>query len=331
MDSSAFFAATRLAGRKEPLPAVYGKLHGILRGLMPAENFFVALCAPHDMMRFPYYADQIQPENPLRIYKREGMTEHVLEAGETVWVRRDPSVLERVSFVGPPPADWIGVLLRDRAGAVIGVMAVQTYEPGERYTEEQASFVEYAAIQLSMAIQFHWNDRDRAIARIAALVDESVDVREIYAGIHAIAVELIPAAARNFIIARVDRKAGMFQTVYWLDEKDDFNKIQWPLSRGFSGYILAHTRESFVYDKATMAIPREVNPIGTPPYRWLGAPLFGAEGISGVVIIQSYDEGTSITREDEETLNCLCPHIAAAIERTEFFEKTRLDVLSRRP
>jgi GAF domain-containing protein len=217
------------------------------------------------------------------------------------------------------PEDWLGVPLVGRDGSTFGVLAVQTYEAGERYRDEDECFVQFTAAALSVAIQLARQDGEIAVRRIAALMDETVDLDDLYPGIHQILQSVIPAARRNLIFARVDADAGVFRPVYWVDEKDDYDTIFWPLDRGFSGYICGISGKSFIFEKDRTQVPPEVKPIGATPTYWLGSPLYNRDRIIGVVVIQSYDPGEIITREDEYVLNSICPYIAAAISHTELF------------
>lgn len=59
----------------------------------------------------------------------------------------------------------------------------------------------------------------------------------------------------------------------------------------------------------------EVELIGPDSPIWLGAPLKTAHGTIGVVVVQSYIDGTLYAKRDLEMLNFVSEHIAMAIER----------------
>jgi hypothetical protein len=308
-----------LIGTRRPLPVLYRAFQEVLLRRMPAKNMYIALLDDPEHLRFPFYADEIEPENEYATYEKGGMTAYVMDTGRTAWVGRQPDLLERVEFIGPRPVDWIGVPMRDRSGAVFGVLTVQTYREEEKYTEDNLAFLEFTAVQAALAIQMQHLDRDIAIARIAALMDETTDLDELYPRLHAIVASLIPSAERSFVIARIDDAAGRFRPVYWRDDKDDWGAVDWPLDRGMSGYICQVSRKAFIYEEGRTPPPPELKRIGAPPLFWLGAPLYSGARIIGVVFTQTYEPDKPITREDEATLVAICPHIAQAIGRTEFF------------
>ena len=319
-DEGDYIEVARLVAEKRPLPVMYRGLHEVLKRRMPAANMFIALLEGPDGIRFPYYVDQIEPEDQLRVYAKAGLTAHVLDSGSLIWVGRDPGILDRIEYIGPRPSDWIGIPLVDRSGSAFGALTVQTYEAGEAYDEDDLRFLEFSAAELALAVQLQRLDRDIAIERIAALVDETTELDELYPRLHAIVASLIPVAERSFVIARIDEDAGRFRPVYWRDERDDWGSVDWPLDRGMSGYICRVTGESFIYEEGRTPLPPDFTKIGANPRFWLGAPLRNGDRIVGVVFTQSYEADIPITRDDEATLVSICPHLAQAIGRLEFFE-----------
>ena len=317
-----YLKVLRSVNSRASLPVVYASCHEALAARMPAADMYISL-VEGDKLRFPYYVDRINAESTLTILPREGWTAYVLDRAERYWMSVDPPPPDGVAPIGTVPSDWLGVPLVDRGGAPIGVLAVQTYEPGASYGDDDVAFVEFVAGAVSLAVQLATQDRELAIRRIAALVDDALDLRDLYAGIHEIMKSVLPASRRNIVIAKVDEDAGMFRPVYWRDEKDDFDALPWTLDSGFCGYIYGHLKSSFVFEAGKVPIPPEVRPIGYPPKYWLGAPLLGRDRIIGVVIIQSYDQDEAITKEDQYTLDGIYPYIAEAIGATELFQRSR--------
>lgn len=315
-----YLEISRLIAEKKPLPAVYRGIQAVLRKRMAAGSMFVALLEGPDRVRFPYYVDEIEPHDQYRVYPKGGITARVLDSGKPIWIGRDPDALERIEYGGPRPVDWIGIPLSDRAGSVFGTMTVQTYEEGKAYDEDDFRFLEFSAAQLALAIQLQRLDREIAIERIAALIDETTDLEGLYPRLHAIVASLIPTAERSFVIARIDEEAGLFRPVFWRDDHDDWSSVNWPLDHGMSGYICRVTGASFIYEEGRTPLPPEIVPVGAAPRFWLGAPLYSGGRIIGVVFTQTYTDDRPITRDDEATLVSICPHISQAIGSTEFFE-----------
>lgn len=138
------------------LDDLYASLHKALMGLMPAENFFIALYDPRaDILSFPYYLDQYdncpEPGKPGR-----GLTEFVLRTGKTLLA--NPEVFNllveenEVESVGTPCVDWLGVpLVIDNE--VIGVMVTQSYTEGVRFKKRDEQMLTFVSTQVAMAIE----------------------------------------------------------------------------------------------------------------------------------------------------------------------------------
>ncbi len=167
---SALFRVAQAALVAADLDALYPALHGIVNGLMPAANFFIALYdASSDSLSFPYWVDQYDPPpSPRRA--RNGLTEYVIRTGRPL--RDRPASIDalrhrgEVEAFGTESVDWIGVPLIV-GGATIGVLAVQTYDPGVSYTERDQEILEFVSHQVAMVIE-----RKRGEAALRATASE---------------------------------------------------------------------------------------------------------------------------------------------------------------
>jgi len=303
-----------------PLVGLYSGLQAILASRMPARNMFIALIEPPHNLRFPWFADEKIPESPLALYPYEGLTAFLMDRGRRLWKAEEPDFLELTTYVGVAPADWLGIPFRDRRGEVTGAIVVQTYDEGAGYSEEDAEFLEFASLQVSLAVQLHAQDSELAVRRIEELVEQTTELEHLYPGIHAIIAKLIPAARRSFMIARVDPKAGLFRLVYCRDEWEPGRVEPWNLGAGLSGFVYSTSPGFYIYEDGATPLPEGVSAIGDRPAAfWLGAPIRIEGEVTGVVIIQTYDRSEPITREDGLSLQSICPHIGQAIARTELF------------
>lgn len=317
--TEACYAVSKLINSTLSLPLVFKEINTILKKILPAENMFVSVLENSDQLRFPFYVDQIEAEDPLKVYKKEGFTSYILDTGKTLWTKRDHETLEKISCIGPTAVDWIGCPLKDKAGKTFGVFAVQSYDIQKTYTEPEREFLEFIADLVSLVIQSRNNERELAIHKISALVDEITDIEELYPKIHDILKPVIPAALKSMIIVLADEEKGVFIPVYWQDEKDDYTDFVWQLENGFCGYIYNFSRESFIYQKGLSILPPEViNTVGSPPVFWLGVPLFIGTKVIGILYTQTYSDMEIITKEDQAALKAIAPHIALAINRARF-------------
>jgi PAS domain S-box-containing protein len=164
---SAAFLISEAAIVTKNLQDLFRAIHEIIRGLMPARNFYVALRDPvSDTISYPYHEDEHDtvpaPHRPGR-----GLTELVLRTGERVLVtpeRPGPEADGSVDLVGARSLDWLGVPLKvgDRT---IGMLAVQSYSREVRYGEHEAHILQFVATQAAMAIGRKRVEDERRVER----------------------------------------------------------------------------------------------------------------------------------------------------------------------
>jgi diguanylate cyclase (GGDEF)-like protein len=107
------------------------------------------------MISWPYHVDELDPHPEPRKFKN-GWTEYVIRTGQPMLL--SPSNIakleeeEGVKTVGTDSIDWLGVPLKveDR---VIGMVAVQTYTEGVRYTDVEKGILVFVSNQIAMAIE----------------------------------------------------------------------------------------------------------------------------------------------------------------------------------
>jgi PAS domain S-box-containing protein len=154
---SAVYKISEIANTSESLGGLFRAIHGVICGLMPARNFYIALY--DDLGRnltFPYYVDEADepPVGPQPFGR--GLTEYIIASGEPLLA--DPArflELERagkVELVGAPSIDWLGVPLKVQDKA-IGAMVVQSYTEGVRYRPEDMDILIFVSTQAALAIE----------------------------------------------------------------------------------------------------------------------------------------------------------------------------------
>ncbi len=153
---NAVYKISNAANSAENLQELFHAIHEVITELMPAkDNFYIAL---HDekkgMLSFPYFVDEFEePPGPEKLGK--GLTEYVLRTGKPLLA--SPEVFAElvkqgeVVSIGPPSVDWLGVPLKDK-GKIIGVLVVQSYTEGLRYSEEEKAVLTFISEQVALEI-----------------------------------------------------------------------------------------------------------------------------------------------------------------------------------
>lgn len=140
----------------DDLPALLGKVHRIIGGLMPARNFYVAvLNADRSLLSFPYFVDETMA-HPVPRTPRNGVTEFVIDTGEPLLATDDEVVARlkaRGDYIpgGNPCAQWMGAPLMFE-GRGIGAIVVQDYHNPAAYTDEDKRLLLFVAEQTAAAV-----------------------------------------------------------------------------------------------------------------------------------------------------------------------------------
>lgn len=170
----ATYRIARAVLETQSLRELFVEIHGIVDGLMPARNFYVALYDEKtDEVAFPYFVDEFEPPPPAGPPGR-GLTEYVLRTGEPLLATPEifGALVEagEVLPTGPEAIDWLGVPLRARDRS-IGVLAVQSYASPVRYRHEDKEILLFVSAQIALAIE-----RRRAESDLRRLTDHMLDV-----------------------------------------------------------------------------------------------------------------------------------------------------------
>ncbi len=155
-NQSALAKISEIAGTVNKLSDLFTGVHDAISDLMPANNFYISLHdLEKDLLVFPYFVDEFDPPPPPQRLQR-GLTEYVLRSGKPLLVtpeKFDQLVAEKeVENLGAPSIDWLGVPLKIQ-DHTIGIMAVQSYTEGVRFSANDLSFLSFVAPHVAMAIE----------------------------------------------------------------------------------------------------------------------------------------------------------------------------------
>ncbi|MGA2382049.1 MAG: PAS domain-containing protein [Gemmatimonadales bacterium] len=153
---TATFRISEAAHTSRTLQELFEAIHRIVGELMPARNFYIALQHPATgIVSFPYFVDEFDA-TPAPKPPGKGLTEYVLRTGKALLATPDVALeLERrgeVELIGTPSVDWLGVPL-NAVGRTIGILVLQTYTEGVRYSETDRGMLEFVSTQVAMAIE----------------------------------------------------------------------------------------------------------------------------------------------------------------------------------
>src|SRR2546421_10136779 len=86
---SAVYRISEAANSAKDLPELYGQIHKVVGGLMPATNFYIALYGDQaEALEFPYFVDE-EESAPSRQPLGRGLTEYGLRIGRPLLASRE--------------------------------------------------------------------------------------------------------------------------------------------------------------------------------------------------------------------------------------------------
>jgi PAS domain S-box-containing protein len=181
------FRISEASAASSSLDELFHSIHLIIAELMPVKNFYIALFDPNGQtISFPYFVDEFDAA-PARKKPGKGLTEYVLRTGEPLLASPDVfDELERrgeVESIGTPSIDWLGVPLKIE-GEVRGVLVVQSYSGGVRYSEADKAVLKFVSDQVAQAIgrkqvESALQDRERFLAGIFDSIQDGLSVLDL--------------------------------------------------------------------------------------------------------------------------------------------------------
>jgi two-component system cell cycle sensor histidine kinase/response regulator CckA len=132
------------------------QIHGALKKVVYAENFFVALHDPQtEMFHFPFFVDQFDPPPPPQKVARTCMA-YIFRTGKSCLIPQlefDRLAAEgEMELVGSASPAWLGVPLKT-PNATIGVLVVQHYQNESAYDQRDLEFLDSAGAHIALAIE----------------------------------------------------------------------------------------------------------------------------------------------------------------------------------
>ncbi|HUU36846.1 MAG TPA: PAS domain S-box protein, partial [Candidatus Desulfaltia sp.] len=161
--NESIFKISEAANSARNLQELFHSIHEVISGLMPVSNFYIALYDPdHEILSFPYFVDEFDsPPAPKKLGR--GLTEYVLRTGIPLLASPEvfAELIQRgeVESIGAPSIDWLGVPLNIDS-RTIGVLVVQTYTEGLRYSEEDKNILKFVCDQIAMVIHRKKTEED---------------------------------------------------------------------------------------------------------------------------------------------------------------------------
>lgn len=158
------------------------------------------------------------------------------------------------------------------------------------------------------------------IYNIANATDKAQDLNEFIAIVKDELSKVIDT--KNFYVAFYEKETDTFSLPFIEDEKDKFTSF--PAGKTLTGYVKKTKKSLFATKDIIKELERlgEIDLIGTESEIWLGIPLLIKGEITGVLVVQSYEDKYVYKVSDINMLEIVSHQISASIER----KKAELDL-----
>ncbi len=337
-DQSALFRIAALANEADDMRTFYEGVHEILRGLLYAENMYVALYdEERQLISFPYYVDQVDVDVPdarqwdrLGTGQASGVTGFILRTGRLLhnssadWRTLVDS--GEVSDLGADASDYLGVPLKTN-GRTIGVLAVQNYTPGSVYDEADEQLLAFVADHIAAALARTRTNADlrQRNAALAIVNDVGQGLAE---QLDLTAVTELVGERLHGTFPDIDLFVALFHAntnqISFPYEFADGERIHTePISaeRGLTATVIK-TRAPLLLRNTDELEAAGALSIGIKNrHSWLGVPVFGGSDVIGVLGMES-TQPYAFDEDDVRLLSTLAASTGAALRNARLFDET---------
>ncbi|MCF8304758.1 MAG: PAS domain S-box protein [Bacteroidales bacterium] len=156
---------------------------------------------------------------------------------------------------------------------------------------------------------------------IANAMNASKNTTELYEAIYTEVKNAVNT--RNFLIALYDYNTDEITLPFQKDERDRFESF--PAGKTLSAKVLHSNRSMFLRDKEIRKLEEtgEIERHGSPAKVWMGVPLRLEGQVTGIIVIQDYENQYAFDESDLELMEFISTQVALSIKKKEDEEKIR--------
>ncbi|OQY30522.1 MAG: hypothetical protein B6I38_07340, partial [Anaerolineaceae bacterium 4572_5.1] len=349
------YRISQAANRSGAPEDLYPAIHEIIREVMPADNFYIALHNPAaDRLHMVYIDDEIDP-TPVAV-TRNGSTEYVYKTGKTLLcTAAQLEALQQSGEIilgGPSAALWLGVPLIAE-GRTIGVMAVQHYHDAEAYGEADVHMLEVISTSVANTIIGQLAQAETQIyAQINALLyqagqqlSESLDLKTLYRNLYNLIAEWMDCD--TFIVSAYDPEEGMIHCDFIIhdDKEEDAGSLPpiplEPEGKGNQSLVIrsgesiliddlvARTQNAntayFIDEKGEIGDYADIPKDAQKTQSLIAVPLKLSGQVIGVVQVMSYQRGV-YSQDHLSFLEALSAQISLSTNNARLFQQAQEEI-----
>jgi diguanylate cyclase (GGDEF)-like protein/PAS domain S-box-containing protein len=306
----ALYHISEAAHTSDDLAELYRLVHGIIAGLLPAENFFIALYdEKKDEVTFPYFVDEYDEQPAPMSLDSEALCTEVIRTGSSLLLTAERTDVREA--MGAQSLNWLGVPLKNPQ-QTIGALVVQTYTGDIQYNEADKELLQFVSTQLGSAI-----------------LRQQLHARLLYAAGHDVLTGLANRALfldrLQGMMARVRREHARFALLY--SDLDNFKDVNDTYGHGVGDQLLQEVArrlrgciresdtiarfggdefvvllDSIVQPNHALHVARKVNAALTVPFDLNGQQLHIRPSIGVAVYPENGESDTELLRFADEAM-----------------------------
>jgi len=166
-----------------------------------------------------------------------------------------------------------------------------------------------------------------ALLKISSLVQSKMTLADIYKKIHLIIAEII--YVKNIAIFLYDPVEKIIVFDYFVDEKDEgVIGTTMPIGKGISSYVIRKNKPCMFTsaEQKEMQVKGKIsNVVGSLSESWMGAPIANDDGVTGIIILQSYSSDHMYKEDDLQLLSFVAANLAIVLQQRKLIDKERED------
>jgi PAS domain S-box-containing protein len=339
----ALYRIAELASTARDLQEFYRAIHRVVAELMYASNFYLALYdEERRLISWPYYVDEADTDppdpnrwEPFGSGDAGGTTAYVLRTGKPQHLsgeRVDELIeLGELELLGARGVDWLGVPLQSDDERTVGVLAVQSYLPEVRYTEQDEELLAFvgqhvgAALSRARAIE-ETRQRNAELALINSVQDALAGELELQAIYDAVGDRIRDVFDAQVVdIAIFDETSGLLHFPYTIERGVRFPDEPIELI-GYRKHVMKTREPLMIAESTPEESKRYGNPYvlaGEPVKSALFVPLVVGGRATGVISLQSVDRTHAFSEPDQQLLETLAGSLSVALENARLVHETR--------
>ncbi|MBU1878607.1 MAG: GAF domain-containing protein, partial [Chloroflexi bacterium] len=299
--------------------------------VMDTRNFYIAMYdEATESVSFPLAVRDGQRQQWRTYRRRNGPAEYVVRQRQSLLIARE--VAQRfqelgIDFPGQIPNSWLGVpmVVGDQ---VLGVMALQSHEPGHSYDQDHQRLLATIAGQAAVALENtrlyaetrRQAERSIILKWVSTMVDAFADPQGALDGIAASTRTALGCSSAVILAREPGRSALSLVAAQGITTAQREQLQQWAPDPDSPTATLTGTRWS-IEDVRTQSLAGAPWTDFENWQAWAEVPLRGRQEILGC-LLTGYEQPHHLTEQEDELLVALAAQAAVALETARLMQKT---------